>query len=97
MSYLSEVKNALKITHNEDDKDLNRKIESAAYECITFLNISLESDQDALDIIDNLPPQVFTGLILIVQADYDGEPEKRDIYRNAALNLWQPYRLEIGP
>jgi uncharacterized phage protein (predicted DNA packaging) len=96
MSYLSDVKDSLRITHDDDDNLLKRLIDSSAYECVAFLNVTLESTQDALDIIDELPPAVFNGLILMVQADYDGDPEKREAYRNAALNLWQPYRLDIG-
>jgi len=94
MSFLTDVKEALRITHDDDDKLLKRLIDSASYECAQFLN--LDADGDAQSQIMDLPPNVFNGVVLMVQADYDGDPEKRNAYRDAALNLWQPLRLDIG-
>lgn len=34
---------------------------------------------------------VLQGIFLLVQADYDGNPEKRDAYRKAATALLRPY------
>jgi len=31
------------------------------------------------------------GIFLLVQADYDGDPVKRDAYRKAATALLRPY------
>ena len=94
MSFLTDVKDALRITHDDDDKLLKRLIDSACYECVKFLN--LDDDGDAQSVVLELPANVFNGVVLMVQADYDGDPEKRETYRNAALNLWQPFRENIG-
>jgi hypothetical protein len=96
MSILADVKKALRQTHDEDDDLLARQIQSASYECISFLNLSLESDEEAIDAITELPPSVLNGVILMVQADYDGNPLERDKLRRAAEALWQPYRNQLG-
>ena len=94
MSFLSDVKNALRVTQDDDDALLKRLIDSACAECVAYLN--LDNTQDPQDLVFEQPASVFNGVVLMVQADYDGDPEKRDAYRQAALNLWQPYRLDLG-
>jgi hypothetical protein len=96
MSILADIKKALRQTHDDDDDLLYRQIQSAAYECVKYLNLMLESDQDATDALVQMPPAVINGVILMVQADYDGDPEKRETYLRAAQSLWQPYREDIG-
>ena len=97
MTIFAELKKTLRLTQDADDDLLMRLLNSAAYEAIAFLNISLQSDQDALDALVILPSSAMNAVYLLVQADYDGDPEKRNSYRDAALNLLQPYRLDIGP
>lgn len=93
---LAEVKLALRITHSSDDDLLNRLLQSATRECLRFLNSDeLPVDQSSSNEID-IMPDVFQGIILMVQADYEGDPTKRDIYRKAAESLWMPYRIEVG-
>ena len=96
MSLLNDVKNALRQTHNDDDDLLYRQIQSACYECVSFLNLTVESDQEVTDIILGLPPSVINGVILIVQADYEGNPLDREKLRRAAESLWQPFRGMLG-
>lgn len=94
MSLLTDVKDALRVTHDADDKFLKRLIDSACYECLGFLNIA--DNGDAQSAVMELPPNVFNGVVLMVQADYDGDPEKRETCRNSAFNLWQPFRENLG-
>ena len=94
MSFLTDVKDALRITHDDDDALLKRLIDSACNECVSFLNI--DADGDAQSAVSELPANAFNGVILMIQADYDGDPEKRNAYRDAAINLWQPYRAGLG-
>lgn len=94
MSLLTDVKDALRVTHDSDDKLLKRLIDSACYECVSFLNVN--ANGDAQSAVMELPANVFNGVVLMVQADYDGDPEKREACRNSALNLWQPFRLNLG-
>lgn len=45
---------------------------------------------------DPVAPDVYQAVILLVQADYDGDPLQRETLRNAAFNLLQPYRIGLG-
>lgn len=93
---LAEVKSALRITHADDDNLLGRLLQSATRECLRFLNSDeLPVDQSSSNEID-IMPDVFQGIVLMVQADYEGDPTKRDTYRMAAESLWMPYRVEVG-
>ena len=94
MSLLSDVKDALRITQDSDDKLLKRLIDSACYECVSFLNI--DDGGDAQSVVIGLPASVFNGVVLMVQADYDADPTTREACRNSALNLWQPFRVNLG-
>ena len=94
MSLLTDVKDALRITHDSDDKLLKRLIDSACNECVLFLNV--DDGGDAQSAVMGLPSNVFNGVVLMVQADYDGDPKDRETVRNSALNLWQPFRANLG-
>ncbi len=96
MSYLADVKKYLRVTHNQDDDLLNRLIESSTKECLRFLNVEVPPDMDAIEALSNISNDTFQGVVLMVQADYDGDPEKRERYLRAAQSLWQPYRQNIG-
>jgi hypothetical protein len=87
------VKQALRQTHDEDDDLLARLIQSAERECRNFLGMDalpMVPDEDNPS-INVLPPDIENGIILMVQADYDGDPLMRDKLRAAAEALWMPY------
>jgi len=96
MSYLTDVKKYLRVTHNEDDDLLNRLIESSTRECLRFLNVEVPPDMDTIEALGNITNDTFQGVVLMVQADYDGNPLERDKLRRAAEALWQPYRNQLG-
>ena len=91
---LETVKKALRVTHDEDDEFLQRLIDSSETECKRFLEL------DELPLIEDIssePPvqyDVVNGIILMVQADYDGDPLMRDKLRAAAEALWMPYATQ---
>lgn len=87
MAILDDVKASLRITHNEDDNLLMRLIESATMEYARFVGIELTSDISSI----NVEVDAVNGVILMVQADYDGDPLMRDKLRSAAESLWMPY------
>lgn len=102
MTALTDVKESLRITHDADDKLLLRLISSATREYFAFVNPA-ELPGDPAVVVPNppdgtafVPEDAFNGIVLIVQADYDGDPEKRATYRKAAESLWMPYRLGMG-
>ena len=47
---------------------------------------------DATLTVDALPAVADQSIVLLVQADYDGDPEKRPAYRRAAEQLIYSYR-----
>lgn len=88
MLSLSDVKAALRVTHNLDDGLISRLLSSAEAECQRFCNL------DALP--SELPADMAQGIIVMIQSDYDADPAKRHEYRRAAESLWMPYRELMG-
>ena len=95
MINLQDVKRALRVTHDEDDELLVRLIGSAVRECLAFLDAGAlpgvaDSDGNLQEV--DMPEDVFNGVVLMVSADYEGDPLKREAHRAAAEQLWMPYR-----
>ena len=106
---LEQVKNTLRQTHADDDDLLTRLIASAEQECLRFLGRTelptlpveypeISSDGSLIDEEvpssgDPVAADVVNGIILMVQADYDGDPLLRDKLRSAAEALWMPYAV----
>jgi hypothetical protein len=109
---LQDVKDTLRQTQSDDDALLNRLINSAENEALRFLNRSqlptlpleypeFSSNDEVISeevpsSEDPVAPDVYNAVILLVQADYDGDPLKREEYRHAAFSLLQPYRIGLG-
>jgi hypothetical protein len=92
MALIDDVKAAMRVIHSADDALLTRLINSASLEYIQFCNIEVDSDDTTAPIGED----AFQGLVLMVQADYSADPEKRATYRKAAETLWTPYRIGWG-
>lgn len=106
---LQQVKEALRQTHGDDDNLLTRLIASAESECLRFLGRTElptlpveypEVSSDGALVSEEVPssgdpvaPDVVNGIILMVQADYDGDPLQREKLRTAAEALWMPYAV----
>lgn len=45
---------------------------------------------------DPVAADIVEGIILMVQAGYEGDPANRDAYRTGAESLWTPYRVGWG-
>lgn len=108
---LEEVKQQLRVTHDEDDALIQRLLDSAIQECLRFLNrtelptlpYELPIDSDGCPTSEEVPSSndpiandVVNGIILLVQQDYDGMPEQRAASRRAAEGCWWPYRTNIS-
>ena len=89
MALLDDVKLHLRVSGTDSDALLTRLINSAVREFVSFTGIPAESvltaEEDAVN-----------GIILAVQADYDGDPAKQAVYMAAAHALWMPYRVNMG-
>lgn len=90
MALLDDVKAHLRITDNDSDVLLNRLIASATREYISFTGV------DATESTVPAEEDAVTGIILMVQAGYEGQPQDRNAYRDAAIRLWTPYRVNMG-
>lgn len=106
---LQQVKETLRQTHSDDDNLLTRLIASAESECLRFLGRTElptlpveypEVSSDGALVSEEIPssgdpvaPDVVNGIILMVQADYDGDPLQREKLRTAAEALWMPYAV----
>ena len=82
---LADVKASLRVTHSEDDSLLTRLQASATNEAMRMLD-------DSAMTVGALPAVADQAIVLLVQADYDGDPEKRPAYRRAAEQLIYSYR-----
>lgn len=93
---LDDVKKALRVTHDDDDDLLIRLIGSATREAYAYIDptilppVPIESSSEDSEI--DVPEDVFNGIVLLVRADYEGDPTKRLDYKAAAENLFIPYR-----
>ena len=89
MALLDDVQLHLRVSGTDSDALLTRLINSAVREFINFTGITavsvITTEEDAVN-----------GIILAVQADYDGDPAKRGVYMAAAHALWMPYRVTMG-
>jgi hypothetical protein len=87
MAALDDVKATLRVTHSEDDALLARLLASATVEYTRFIGVEITSDIETITVTED----AFNGIVLMVQADYDGDPLMREKLRSAAEALWMPY------
>ena len=97
MTILADVKASLRIGHSDDDTLLNTLILSASQECAQYVYGQVP-DYTAQGAVPDpqTRPMMKQGIILMVQADYEGDPTKRDEYLATAKSLWNPYRTNWG-
>ena len=91
MTALSDCKAFLRVTHDDDDALLIRLIGSAVREALAFMDAGNLPAVPGADVTLDLPEDAVQAVFLLVQADYDGDPAKRDTYRKAASALLRPY------
>jgi hypothetical protein len=89
MLTLEDVKAALAITHNDDNPLILRLMESAARECAKHVYGTVPDYSAADAVADPLTvPEYANGIILMVRADYEGDPADREKYLVSARSLW---------
>lgn len=88
---LAALKLALRVTNYDEDAEISRKLDSATAECRNFINSPIPALPD-----NTAPPDLVNGIVLLVQADYELDPMKRETIRTTAERLWYPYRLKVG-
>lgn len=94
---VAEVKEFLRIVHDDDDAMLQALIDSAEREARSFLgHDSLEVDETDVD-APTVPADVKTAIKLLVRADYDAtDAEQAQAWRKCAEVKMYPYRQNIG-
>jgi len=88
MALIDDVKLALRIDGNDLDAEVDRLIKSATREYLQYTTGSIAAGTTAVEV----PEDAINGIILMVKADYDADPIKRDLYRKSAETLWHPYK-----
>lgn len=91
MTTLADLKSFLRLTHDDDDALLTRLIGSATREALAWMDDDRLPDVPGPAVEMDIPEDVLQGIFLLVQADYDGDPAKRESYRKAATALLRPY------
>jgi len=91
MTVLDECKAFLRVSHDDDDALLTRLIGSATREVLAYMDDARLPVVPGPTVEVDLPADAVQAVYLMVQADYDGDPAKRDIYRKAAASLLRPY------
>ena len=95
MSELSDLKNLLRVTHDEDDPLLELLIGAAARECLAFMDHPdyplppVPGDTTTLA----LPTDAYQAVLLMAAAGYDADAKDRAHYRKAAEQLLRPYSV----
>lgn len=88
---LTDLKAFLRVTHDDDDALLTRLMGSALREALAWMDDARLPAVPGPAVEVDLPEDVVQGAFLLVQADYDGDPAKREGYRKAATALLRPY------
>lgn len=88
---LTDLKAFLRVTHDDDDALLTRLMGSALREALAWMDDARLPAVPGPAVEVDLPEDVVQGAFLLVQADFDGDPFKRDAYRKAACSLLRPY------
>lgn len=88
MALIDDVKLALRIDGNDMDAEIERLIQGATREYLQYTTGSIDAGTTSVEV----PDDAVNGIILMVRADYDADPIKRDQYRKAAETLWHPYK-----
>lgn len=93
MAAIDDVKAQLRVTHALEDGRITRLIDSAFTEFLSFTGLAGGAAPAS---VADMPADAFNGVVLMVQADYEGDPLNRNRYVSAARTLWQPYRVDHG-
>lgn len=107
---LDQLKQHLRIDYNNtaDDERLMLLLRSATQEALRFMGLdalptrpddgddSSSSSSSSSSEDDGEMPDVLNAIILLVQADFDLDPAKREAYQRGAEALLRPYRVRLG-
>lgn len=106
---LQQVKDYLRVTHDDDDAMLQRLLDGAEDEALQYLDLTdlprsssprerdFDSDTYPSSDSDDIAPSVRMGIYLLVQGMYEAtKPEELAVYRAAFEHKLMPYRDTLG-
>lgn len=94
---LSEAKGFLDVIHSADDAKLQLLLDAAEDEARAFMNRDdLIEWNSNVSSTDPIPGSIKIGVLLLLQANYQANPDDADKLRKAAEIKLMPYRLEMG-
>jgi hypothetical protein len=97
MITLSEAKAFLDVIHNADDAKLTILLDAAKDEARVFMNrVDLEEWDSEVSSTDEVPGSIKIGVLLLLQSNYQAQPDDVEKLRKVAEIKLQPYRLEMG-
>jgi len=91
---LDKAKRHLRITHGNSDVLIQECIDAAEDEAEKFTGVDIEILTSSSS--DATAPSWELGVLLLVQAHYDGSPEQQETYRAAAEVKLMPFRCNLG-
>lgn len=90
---LNTVKADLRIIHSADDALLLQYMQAARAEALQFCNL----EEFVIDTDGDESQDIQSAMMLLVRAMYEQvEPDKLQVYRNAAEAKLMPYRVCMG-
>lgn len=102
---LAEAKSFLDVIHDEDDAKLQMLLDGAEREALDFMNrktfsgacpTTADGEEGPPSNPDEMPASVKVGVLLLLQALYQADPDASDRLRRAAEIRLFPYRCSMG-
>lgn len=94
---LSEAKSFLDVIHSADNAKLQLLLDAAEDEARAFMNRDdLIEWNSNISTTDPVPASIKIGVLLLLQANYQANPDDADKLRRAAEVKLLPYRLLMG-
>lgn len=105
---LADAKEFLNVIHSADDNNLQRLLDGAEKEALNFMDRAdfgevCPCDSSSEDVSSEvssetavMPPDVQTGVLVLLQARYQASPEEAEQLRKVAETMLMPYRCNLG-
>lgn len=98
---LADAKLYLDVIHDADDEKLQTLLDGAESEALNFMDRDqfgqlCPCDEDFEDEVENMPPDVRVGVLILMQSAYQSSPSDAEQLRRVAETKLMPYRCRLG-
>ena len=103
---LDTAKDFLDVIHSADDEKLQMLLDGVEDEAVQFMNRGLLQPHPAAILVDGVlvvaepldepPPSMVLGVMLLLQAAYQSSPDDAEKLRRAAEIKLHPFRIGLG-